>query len=117
MGEVLGILPMSNQLIDMLLHTSYRILDPSKKSNDNDEPYADYISNHKLPRHGGRYNQKQGYQEFHLKVDIPSFSNNLNIEDFMASKASIDRFFKYMKILEEWVSLVAYILKGEASTW
>ena len=56
--------------------------------------------------------------DFKLKVDIPFFSGNLNIEDFIDWIAEIDKFFDYMEVSEEnRVKLVAYRLKGGASTW
>ena len=66
-------------------------------------------------RGGGR--PKYGYEgdngDFKLKVDIPFFSGNLNIEDFIDYIAKIDKFFDYMEVLEEKrVKLVACRLKG-----
>ena len=48
-----------------------------------------------------------------MKVDIPFFSGNLNIEDFINWVADIDRFFDYMEVSEERrVRSVACRLKG-----
>ena len=52
-----------------------------------------------------------------MKVDIPSFNGNLNIEDFIDWIAEVDKFFYYMVIPEDRrVRLVACRLKGGAST-
>ena len=32
---------------------------------------------------GGRFNQPAGFQDFRLKVDIPTFAGDLNIEDLL----------------------------------
>ena len=51
--------------------------------------------------------------DFLLRVDIPFFSGNLNIEGFKDWGANIDRFFDYMDVPEEKrVKLVACRLKG-----
>ena len=56
--------------------------------------------------------------DFRLKVDIPYFNGNLNIEDFTDWLVNIDKVFYYMEILEEkQVRLVACRLKGGVSTW
>ena len=54
--------------------------------------------------------------DFKLKVDIPFFSSNLNIEDFIDWIVEIDKLFDYMKVPEEKrVKLMACRLKGGAS--
>lgn len=51
------------QLVDRPVPTNQRrFLNPLRKSNDDDETYADCISNCGVPRYGGRYNQNQSYQ-------------------------------------------------------
>ena len=74
--------------------------------------------------YGGRYREENygiGYGDnsnFKLKVDIPSFNGNLNIEEFIDWIAEIDRLFEYMEILEgKRVKLVACRLKGGAFAW
>ena len=69
---------------------------------------------------GGRreYGYERDSGDFKLKVDIPFFSGNLNIEDFTNWVAEIDKLFDYMKVLDEKrVKLVACRLKGGASAW
>ena len=77
-------------------------------------------------RAGGRGHGRNNYNrveygessDFRLKVDIPSFNGNSNIEDFIDWLAEIDRFFEYMEIPQEkCVRLVACRLKGGASAW
>ena len=56
--------------------------------------------------------------DFRLKVDIPYFNGNLNIEDFINWLVDIDKFFDYMEVLEEnIVKLVACRLKRGVSAW
>ena len=56
---------------------------------------------------GDRY--RRGYHrydqgdsgDFHLKVNIPSFNGNLDIEEFLDWLAKVDRFFNYIEIPKE----------------
>lgn len=75
---------------------------------------------------GGGYRRNQnhyGYDQgdtsdFKLKVDIPSFNGNLNIEELLDWLAEVDRFFDYMEVpAGRRVKLVACRLKGGASAW
>ena len=52
-------------------------------------------ANHRLARIGGRHDHgyKRDSGDFKLKVDIPFFSGNLNIEEFIDWIAEIDKFF------------------------
>ena len=87
---------------------------------DDSEDEEDFLyANHRPARGGGR--RDHGYErnsgDFKLKVGIPSFSGNFNIEDFIDWIAEIDKFFDYMEVLEEKrMKLVAYRLKGGTST-
>ena len=78
--------------------------------------YADH-----WPARGGRrheYGYKRDSGDFKLKVDIPFFRDNLNIEDFIDWVVEIDKFFDYMEVLErKKVKLVACRLKSNASAW
>ena len=60
--------------------------------------YADH-----RPVRGG-YRRDHGYErnsgDFKLTVDIPFFSGNLNIEDFIDCIAEIDKFFDYIEVSE-----------------
>ena len=53
-----------------------------------------------------------------MKIDLPSFDGHLHIEDFLDWLHAVESFFYYMEILDEKrVKLVAYELRGGASTW
>ena len=76
--------------------------------------YAD----HRPARGGGRHCQdyERDNSDFKLKVDIPFFSGNLNIEDFIDWIAEINKFFDYMEVPEKKkMELVACRLKVGAS--
>ena len=58
----------------------------------------------------------RGDDEYKLKVDILSFSGDLNIEGFLDSLIEIDRFFDYTELPDyRKVKFVVYRLKGRAS--
>jgi len=53
-----------------------------------------------------------------MKIDLPSFNEHLQIEDFLDWVTEVERFFDYMNIREDHkVKLVAYKFKGGASAW
>ena len=55
------------------------------------------------------FNYNRNDDEFKLKVDIPTYSGDLDIEGFLDWITEVDRFFEYMEILEERkVKLVAF---------
>ena len=88
---------------------------------DDLEENEDFLyANHRPTRGGGRreYGYERDSGDFKLKVDIPFFSGNLNIEDLINWVAEIDKFFDYIEVpKEKQEKLVACRLKGGASTW
>ena len=51
-------------------------------------------------------------------MDLPSFNGRLHIEDFLDWVHTDEKFFDYLNISKEnQVKLVAYKLKGGASSW
>ena len=53
---------------------------------------------------------------FRMKMDLPNFNGQLQIEGFLDWLAIVERFFDYMEIPEDKkVKLVAYRLMGGAS--
>ena len=87
---------------------------------DDSKVEEDFLfANHRPARGGGRHTHdyERNSGDFRLKVDIPYFSGNLNIEDFIDWIVDIDKFFDYMGVPEEKrVRLVVCRLKGGAST-
>ena len=88
-------------------------------SDDSEEEEDFLFPDHRPTRDGGRYmrDYERDNGDFKLKVDIPFFSGNLNIEHFIDWIVDIDKFFDYIEVPEEKrVRLVACRLKGGAST-
>ena len=69
---------------------------------------------------GGRQWQPNYRREviYKLKVDIPNFSGDLNIEGFLDWLIELDKFFDYIELpKDKKVKFVAYMLKRGASIW
>ena len=81
-----------------------------------DEEYAERILR---PNRQGYHNMGEWKpQSFRMKMDLPSFNGQLQIEGFLDWLAIVERFFDYMEIPEDKkVKLVTYRLMGEASAW
>ena len=89
-------------------------------SGDSEEDGEFLCGNHQPVRGEGRYTRYHDRDggDFILKVDIPYFNGNLNIEEFIDWIVDIDKFFDYMRVSEEkMIKLVACRLKGGASVW
>jgi hypothetical protein len=81
-----------------------------------DEEYVEHMFQHN--RQGLRNMGEREPQTFRMKMDLPSFNGQLQIEGFLDWLAVVERFFDYMEILEDKkVKLVAYRLMGGASAW
>ena len=64
------------------------------------------------------YQKEPDRQMFRMKMDLPSFNGQLQIEGFLDWLVLIERFFDYMDIPEDKkVKLVAYRLLGGAFAW
>lgn len=56
--------------------------------------------------------------DYRIKIDLPYFDGNMDIEDFLDWIQTVEKFFDYMRVPEsKQVRLVAYKLKGGASAW
>ena len=69
---------------------------------------------------GGRQWQPnyKGEDKYKLKVDIPNFSGDLDIEGFLDWLTEVDRFFEYIELFENRkVKFIIYRLKWEALVW
>ena len=80
---------------------------------------GEYANPHGRQRGGKQWQPKyKGDDECKLKVDIPNFSDDLNIEGFLDWLTEVDRFFDYTELPDDRkVKFVAYMLKGGASIW
>ena len=62
--------------------------------------------------------QYKGDDKYKLKVDIPNFNGDLNIEGLLDRLTKVDRFFDYTELPNDRkVKLVAYRLKWGTSVW
>jgi len=83
------------------------------RETDFSNPYReDRVPFHNRGREGGNPSP----QEYQMKVDIPSFSNSLDIESFLNWIYEVDNFFDMTYIpLEKQVKFVAFKLKKDAT--
>ena len=70
-------------------------------------------------RGGRRWQQNyRGEDENKLMVDVPNFSDDLDIDRFLDWLTKVDKFFEYNELPENRkVKFVGYRLKGRASVW
>ncbi|KAH7834911.1 hypothetical protein Vadar_020866 [Vaccinium darrowii] len=93
-------------------NSNRRVLNNPIYERDSTDDEVERIAMQEEPKDSG-YNRN-----YRMNMDLPSFNGQLNIEDFLDWLNEVERFFDYMDIEEEKkVKLVAYKLKGGASTW
>ena len=91
---------------------------PTTRFDDNSNEEADlgeYANPHGIQRGGRQWQPNyRGDDEYKLKVHIPNFSGDLNIERFLEWLTEVDKFFDYIELPDDRkVKFVAYRLKGE----
>jgi hypothetical protein len=86
--------------------------------------YEDILSEDEEEAEAILQGNRRGYQRepdrqiFRMKMDLPSFIGQLQIEGFLDWLVLVERFFDYIDIPEDKkVKLVAYRLLGGASAW
>uniref|UniRef100_A0A6N2KR41 Retrotransposon gag domain-containing protein n=1 Tax=Salix viminalis TaxID=40686 RepID=A0A6N2KR41_SALVM len=83
-----------------------------------DEEYVGHVFGHHRQNPYNANAGGRGNQMFRMKMDLPNFNGQLQIEGFLDWLAMVERFFDYMDIPEDKrVKLVAYKLMGGASAW
>ena len=78
---------------------------------------SEYANPHGRQKGGRQWQPNyRGDDEYKLKVDIPNFSGDLNIEGFLDWLTEVDMFFDYNKLPNDRkIKFVAYVLKRGAS--
>ncbi|KAL3532845.1 hypothetical protein ACH5RR_006366 [Cinchona calisaya] len=81
-------------------------------------PFHINDSDSSIDRASSRHGQRNYHQDYGVKVDIPDFEGQLNLEDFIDWLTAIERVFNHKNIPKyKKVKIVAIKLKKHASIW
>ena len=86
---------------------------------DEDVDFGEFANPRSRQKEGRQWQPNyKGDNEYKLKVNIPNFSGDLDIEGVFDWLTKVDKFFEYTKFPDDIkVKFVAYKLKGRASLW
>ena len=86
-------------------------------TSNEDADFSEFVNPRGRQREGRQWQPNyRGDDEYKLKVDIPNFSDDLDIDGYFNWLTEVDRLFEYIKFLEDInFKFFAYRLKGRAS--